>query len=116
MSGPDFEERMALSSGCVPALYLDAWARLQCQKPFAVADDDWRRAINDAGLFFDAFGPIADDLGWKVADLFDVPRPGRNGGLIWWLKGEALRALGPGHAIAKSGRATRQLRRPLIDN
>ncbi len=28
------EERAALADDCVPARYLDAWARLECQKPF----------------------------------------------------------------------------------
>ena len=43
------EERAALAADCVPACYLDAWARLQCQRPLSVADAEWRLAINDAG-------------------------------------------------------------------
>ena len=30
----------------------DAWARLQCQKPMAVSEAEWRQAIDDGGRFF----------------------------------------------------------------
>lgn len=38
-----------------------------------------------------------------AASLFDVQRDGR-GGLVWSLQGEAVRALGPEHAVTTSGR------------
>jgi hypothetical protein len=34
----------------VPPAYADAWARLQCQKPMAVSEAEWRQAIDDGGL------------------------------------------------------------------
>jgi len=40
----------------VPEPYLDAWARLQYQKPMAVSAEEWRRAIDAAGRFLDALG------------------------------------------------------------
>jgi hypothetical protein len=40
---------MAMNS--VPEPYLDAWARLQCQKPVPVPETQWRQAIDDAGRF-----------------------------------------------------------------
>src|ERR1700730_18678784 len=40
---------MALAS--VPETYLDAWARLQCQKPMGASNEEWRQVIDDAGRF-----------------------------------------------------------------
>ena len=34
----------------------------------------------------------------------NVPRDGSPGGLVWFLVGETVRALGPAHAITESGR------------
>jgi hypothetical protein len=34
------EERAGLAADGVPAVYLDAWARLNCQKPFDVSEAD----------------------------------------------------------------------------
>jgi len=50
------EERAALAADSVPACYLDAWARLQCQRPFYPTEEAWQRAIQDAGRFLDAWG------------------------------------------------------------
>jgi len=52
----EIEERKAMAMGGVPETYLDAWARLQCQSPATVSEDDWQQAIIDAGLFLDRFG------------------------------------------------------------
>ncbi len=100
-TAPDFdaiEERAALAADCVPAYYLDAWARLQYQRPFSVDDAVWRLAINDAGLFLDAWGANAAAMRWSTGELFDVPREGRPGGLVWRLKGERVKALGEARA------------------
>ena len=83
--------------GGVPAAYLDAWARLQCQKPMRVSDAEWRQAIGDVGRFLDQWGGLADSFGGTPSDLFDVPRDGATG-LVWWLKGRTVTALGPEHA------------------
>jgi hypothetical protein len=45
------EERAALAANSVPACYLVAWARLQCQRPLYATDEAWRRAIEDVGRF-----------------------------------------------------------------
>jgi hypothetical protein len=66
------EERAALAADCVPACYLEAWARLQCQKPASVSEAEWRRALDDGGRFLDAWGEDAAALGWMPGDLFDV--------------------------------------------
>lgn len=92
-----------MARGGVPEPYLDAWARLQLQKPLRVADDEWPRAIDDAGRFLDQWGSLALEYGWTAGDLFDVPRDGGPGGLVWFLAGETVRALGPEHAVATSG-------------
>lgn len=57
----------------VPQPYLDAWARLQVQRPEAVPDDEWRLAVIDAGLFLDRWGRLAVGFQWLPCDLFDVP-------------------------------------------
>ena len=75
----EIEERVALAADCVPTVYLDAWARLQCQRPLTVLEDDWRRAMNDAGLFLDEWGREAAKWRWTADELFDVPRDGRPG-------------------------------------
>jgi len=102
------EERAGLATDRVPACYLDAWARLNHQqnhqqisaKPFAVSDAEWRLALNDGGLFLDAWGHDAAALGWTPGDLFDV-----TAGLVWRLAGERVEALGPGHARLGDRRA-----------
>jgi hypothetical protein len=97
-------ERAALCAGCVPAVYLDAWARLNHQKPLRMADVEWRLALDDGGRLLDRWGSEAALWGWTAGDLFDVPRDGQEGGLIWFLAGERVEAFGPDHAVAQSGR------------
>src|ERR1700730_13027910 len=41
VSADEIEERVALAAGGAPQPYLDAWARLQCQRPMRVADAPW---------------------------------------------------------------------------
>jgi hypothetical protein len=106
----DLEERKAMAMASVPEPYLDTWARLQCQKPMRVSDDDWRQAIDDAGRFLDQWGSLAVEFQWAPADLFDVPRDGRPGGLLWWLAGETVRSLGPEHAVTASDQGWRRAR------
>jgi hypothetical protein len=69
-----------------------------------VSDDDWQQAIDAAGRFLDQWGSLAVEFQWTPAYLFDVQRDGRLGGLTWFLQGEAVRALGPDHAVTTSGR------------
>jgi len=102
----EIDERAAIAEieGRVARVYADAFARLQLQKPVSVGEADWRQAIDDAGRFLDQWGNLAVEFGWKPGDLFEVPRDGRPGGLVWFCAGEAIRALGPEHAITTSGR------------
>jgi hypothetical protein len=102
------EERKALAAGSVPACYLDAWARLQCQRPLSVAESDWRRAIEDAGLFLDAWGAEAAMMQRSAGELFDAPRNGRPGGLVWQLRGERVDALGEDRARLADGRTLKR--------
>ena len=98
------EERRAIVGDVCPAPYADIFARLNHQKPFAVSTEEWERAVNDAGLFLDAWGALAVDLQWTAGDLFDVPRDGRAGGLVWRLKGERVGTLGADRARLGDGR------------
>ena len=104
------EERAAMAADSVPAIYLDAWARLQVRRPLSVSEDDWRSAVDDAGLFLDVWGEHAASMGWDVCDLFDVPRQGRSGGLVWQLRGERVDALGEDHARTNAGRTIERRR------
>lgn len=98
------EERKAICSGCIPAIYLDAWARLNHQKPSEVSADVWYRAVDDGGRLFDAWGDYAAQWGWTAGDLFDVPREGKLGGLVWFCAGESVTSFGPDHCRTETGR------------
>jgi hypothetical protein len=106
----EFEERKAMASDSVPERYVDAWARFQLQCPGGVTEQAWRQAIDDAGRFLAQWGALADSFGWLPGDLFDVPRDGIQGGLAWFLEGEAVRSLGPEHAVMQSGRVFDRLK------
>jgi hypothetical protein len=98
------EERAALAAESVPACYLDAWAHFQCQRPLSLAESEWWQAIDDAGLFLDAWGANAAAMLWGSGELFDVPHEGRPGGLVWQLKGCRVSALGTDKARLADGR------------
>ncbi len=93
------QERAGLAAGRVPAIYLDTWSRLNCQKPFRVSEAEWRLALDDGGLFLDGWGEDAAALGWTPGALFDVAR-----GLVWRLSGGRVDALGADHARLNDGR------------
>jgi hypothetical protein len=97
------EERAGLAADRVPAAYLDAWARLNHQRPFRVSDDEWRRALDDGGLFLDAWGEDAAAMDWTPGDLFDV-----TAGLIWRLDGRRAETIGGGPRSAERRRAPAQ--------
>ena len=100
------EERAGLADR-VPSVYLDVWARLNCQKPASVSEAAWRLALDDGGRFLDGWGADAATMLWTAGELFDVPRGGRAGGLVWQLRGERVEALGVARArlraVAQSG-------------
>ena len=93
------EERAGLAADSVPAVYLDAWAQLNHQKPYGVSEADWRQALDDGGRFLDAFGSEAAKLGWAPCELFEV-----TGGLVWRLAGERVEAIGADHVRLSEGR------------
>jgi hypothetical protein len=107
----ELEERQALAAGSVPEPYLDGWSRLQLQRPAAIPGDHWRQAVDAAGRFLDEWGNLAEIFRWSPDDLFNVPRDGRPGGLVWFLQGETVRALGPDHAITMSERVFDRMQR-----
>ncbi|XIA66439.1 hypothetical protein ACFIOY_10830 [Bradyrhizobium sp. TZ2] len=88
-------ERAGMAADSVPAVYLEAWARLNWQRPANVTEVAWRQALDDGGRFLDAWGGMAADWQWAVGDIFDVPRAGSAGGLIWKIAGRAVEAFGP---------------------
>jgi hypothetical protein len=104
------EERAGLAADRVPPIYLNLWARLNSQKPASMSEAEWRLALNDGGLFLDAFGGKAADFGWTPGELFDVPGVGWPGGLFWQLKGRRVEALGVASARFTNGRSvTREI-------
>ena len=103
VSADEIEERAAMAGG-VPGPYLDTWARLQCQRPFGASDQERWQVIDDAGRFLDEWGSRAVEFGWTAGDLFDVPRDGKPGGLVWFLGGESVQANGPRRMVTQDGR------------
>ena len=58
------EERLAVIAETCPSVYANTFARLNHQKPRAVSTEQWECAVNDAGLFLDAWGAYAEAYGW----------------------------------------------------
>ena len=98
--GPDADmeaaicERAGMSADSVPGVYLDAWARLNCQRPATMDEATWRRALDDGGRFLDAWGQWAVEWEWTPGELFDLPRAGSAGGLVWRTAGRAIETFG----------------------
>jgi hypothetical protein len=103
-TGDEIDERAALAVDRVPDCYLDAWARLNHQKPVPTSDAQWSRAVNDAGRFLDDWGDEAAAMQWSAGELFDIPREGQPGGIVWQLRGESPDALGADHVRLSDGR------------
>jgi hypothetical protein len=61
-------------------------------------------AIFDCGPLFGDFGEALVRMGWPPGALFDVSHDDRPGGLVWFLEGETVRALGPERAFTETGR------------
>ncbi len=100
VADPDaIDERAGLAADSVPAVYLDAWARLNCQKPASVSEADWRLALDDGGRFLDAWGADAATMQWTPGDLFDV-----TAGLVWRLAGASVEAIGADRVHSRDGR------------
>jgi hypothetical protein len=93
------EERAGLAADRVPPVYLDAWARLNCQKPACASDAEWRLALDDSGRFLDAWGEMAAEAGWTSENLFSAAS-----GLLWRLEGAPVEAIGADHVRLSDGR------------
>jgi hypothetical protein len=90
---------MGLCADSVPPIYLDPWARLNCQKPARVSDAEWRLALDDGGRFLDAWGEAAAEAGWTWENLFSPAS-----GLLWGLHGATVETLGADHLRLNDGR------------
>jgi hypothetical protein len=101
-------EAIALNEGGVPAVYVAAFAAIQCRRPKGVPTERWNRFINDAGVFLDKWGGLAERLGWKDEDLFGLDRNAPMArydrmGLIWLLKGQTVTGLDSDSAVLSGG-------------
>lgn len=63
----EIKERAAMAAVGVPGPYLDAWARLQCQRPFGASGEEWWQVIDAAGRFLDQWGSRAVELAGRQA-------------------------------------------------
>jgi hypothetical protein len=99
----EFEERAGLASDRVPNVYLDAWARLNCQRPANISEPEWRRALDDGGQFLDHWGYVAHAFGWTPGEIFEV-----SVGLVWRLSGEPVEFIGSQHVKLSGGRTIRR--------
>ena len=102
------EERVALAADSVPAAYLHAWGLLNCQRPFGVTEVEWRRALDDGGIFLDAFGSHAAVLGWTPGEIFDV-----SAGLVWRLAGTRVLGIDTYRVLLQGGRGLDRHREAL---
>jgi hypothetical protein len=97
------EERAGLAADRIPRVYLDAWARLNCQKSEGVSEAEWRLAQNDGGRFLDEWGDKAARQGITPNYLFGVCE-----GLIWRLRGAHVVSLSPQEIRLSDGRTARR--------
>jgi hypothetical protein len=88
----------------VPSRFQAAWEALLAQCPPSVAPFVWEAAIYDAALLFGDFGQLLDEYRWRPGDIFDVPQDGKQGGLVWFIKGSPVLALGRQMAQTQDGR------------
>ena len=82
----------------MPEIYASAFAQLHTHAPSGVPLERWHQFINDAGIFLDQWGCEAEQLDWRVEDLFGLhplaPMARYDGmGLLWMLQGECVVAL-----------------------
>jgi hypothetical protein len=110
-----FHERVGMVADSVPAVYLDAWARLNCRRPANVTEMAWRQALDDGGRLLDAWGSMAAEWQWPVEDIFDAPRAGSTVGLIWRIAGRAVESFGPEHVRFGDGEIFERRREATVD-
>jgi hypothetical protein len=97
----DEREAMALEGGVSPAFAL-LFAVLQVARPASVDEGRRYQAINDAGLFLDEWGQMAERLGWSARDIMG---PGYTPvALAWALQGARVATLSATTAHLSDGR------------
>lgn len=99
----DLDEREAMAlAGEVPLAFARVFAAMQVARPASVDEPRWRQAINDAGVFVDTWGGVAERLGWTARDIFGphfTPSA-----LAWALQGAQVIALTATEAHLSDGR------------
>jgi hypothetical protein len=75
-------ERLAIveNDGAIPAVFREAWVRVNCEQPSAVSEERWWNAVVVGGLLLETWGERAAELGWRADDLFALDT-----GLVWLL-------------------------------
>ena len=81
-----------------------AFAEHQAGAGQGTPDSIQEQARADSVTFMRQWQTEAIIMGWPAKDLFAAPAPAERGGLVYWLRGEGARALGPEHAKSWSGR------------
>jgi hypothetical protein len=71
------EERNAVATGRVPEPCLDAWTRLQCQKPMRVSDANGGKPSMTRASSSTNGEALALEFQWTPGDLFDIPGGGK---------------------------------------
>jgi hypothetical protein len=76
------EERLAIidDDGTVASIFREAWARLNCECPAAIASSRWINALIAGGILLDVWGGRLSELAWRPDNLF-APEFG----LVWRL-------------------------------
>lgn len=93
------EERAGMASDRIPHVYRDIWARLNHQQPCGVSEEQWRHALDDGGLFLDAWGDRAAALQWTPDNFLS---------LVWRLAGQQVEQLEADHAATNLGRTIKR--------
>jgi hypothetical protein len=88
----------------VPECYQAAWRSLLSQCPALVGPFVWEAVKHDAAILFGDFGRLLGEYQWGPGDLFDVPHDGKSGGLVWFIKGSPVTAIGHSMAQTQDGR------------
>jgi hypothetical protein len=83
----------------VPERYQAAWRSLLSQCPALVGPFVWEAAKHDAAILFGDFGRLLGEYQWAPGDLFD-----KSGGLVWFIKGSPVTAIGHSMAQTQDGR------------
>jgi hypothetical protein len=107
---PRIKAERPFGSDDVPARFRPAWQLLLAQCPPSVTPFVWQTAIFDGATLFGDFGKLIDNR-WTAGDLFDVPHDGNTGGLIWFIKGSPVVAIGRSMAQRQDGRIWRRAER-----